>query len=137
MAGSQVKHLDFTLNGVAGGQNIGAGLSAAQLAVLLGSTAAVTQFLAQGKTLAQIAEFYMFKRITMQAHTANTGVIFIGGGQQVVSASSYGNSIPIPVTSIPQSPLVYPDMAGVVMRLTDFTVFGTNNDIIHLLMQEW
>ncbi len=137
MAGSQIKHIDFTLSGTS--QNIGASLTDAQLAILLGGTAPITLARTQkpGITNAEIAERYMFKSLSIQSAPANSGVVYIGGGAQTVSSSSYGIIIPIPATTVPAPPLIYPSQAGVVMRLNDVTVLGTANDIIHLLLQEW
>jgi hypothetical protein len=139
--GVQVVHIDFTLNGSS--QNIGASLTDAQLVILLGGGATGTTKLANiraqfsGITPAQISERYIFKSLTIQADPANTHVVYVGGGAQTISSSSYGWIIPLPPSNIPVPPFLYPCQGGVSMRLNDFSVLGTNNEVIHLLLQEW
>ncbi len=137
--GVQIKHIDFTLSGAS--QNIGASLNDAQLAILAGGGAAgvtaVTNYKAKGMTTAEIAAIFSFKSVMIQCAPANAGVVYIGGGGQTVSSSSYGVVLPIPATSVPAPPLLYPGQAGVVMRLNDINVLGSINEIIHLTLQDW
>lgn len=137
--GVQLKHIDFTLSGAS--QNIGASLTDAQLAILAGGgtagTTAVTNLKNKGLTTAQIAEAFSFKSITIQQDAGNTHVTYLGGGGQTVTSSSYGIILPAPASSVPAAPLLYPEQGGVVMRLGDFTVLGTANEVLHLFLQDW
>lgn len=73
------------------------------------------------------------RTLHLQAGVGNAGVIYVGDDDQV-SSSDYGVSIPIPVTSIPAAPFTVGDYSGEgPLKLQDFFVKGTANDVLHVL----
>lgn len=70
---------------------------------------------------------------TVQAGTANAGTVKIGDAN--LASAVYSDLLPIPVSTVPAVPVVYPPTGpwgSIVIRLSDFWVLGTNNDKLTL-----
>ena len=78
----------------------------------------------------------LLKYIALSAEASNAAVIFVGsterGSEGTLSSTKYGWRIEIPVTSIPSAPDII-DLANSTFSLAEFSVIGTNNDILHIL----
>lgn len=73
------------------------------------------------------------RTITLEANSANTSRVFVGGRNTTVASTSYAFSIPIPVSSVPAAPLILESSAGKALYLGQFAVIGAaTNDILRI-----
>jgi len=72
------------------------------------------------------------RSIILQADDGNSNLIFVGGANQDVSASSHAFQLAIPVTSIPEEPRTIGGFDTGPLRLSDFRVLGTNAEVLHI-----
>lgn len=68
--------------------------------------------------------------VTLQLAADASGACFVGDVD--VSATSWGQRIPVPVSSIPAPPLYLEAGYGAAIKLSDVYVFGTANDVLHI-----
>lgn len=76
------------------------------------------------------------RAILLQADPGNSGLIYVGGSNHgaAVGSSSYGFSIPIPVTNVPAAPIQI-ELAQQSIELADFWVKGTSSDKLHVFLK--
>ena len=111
-----VKHLTLTLTGA--------------VQSLSDAYATVTGVTAEQAGAADIA----CQAILLQADPANSNLVYVGGaGDATLSATVFGFQLAIPVTSIPNVPLVLPAYNG-PLRASDIKVLGTNAQKLHALL---
>lgn len=74
--------------------------------------------------------------LLLQAGASNAGPIYIGGNNHgaAVSSSSFGFSIPKPVTSVPAAPIQISLAPAQSIDLSGFWISGTENDILHIFL---
>lgn len=88
-----------------------------------------------GATADQVAQEKTWSFLSLQADSANTHVVYVGGYPQVVSSSAFGFVVPIPVTSIPAAPIpIQPGQPS--LRLSEWQVLGTNGEKLVLCVKD-
>jgi len=88
-----------------------------------------------GATADKVAQEQSWSYISIQADPANTHVAYVGGYPTIISSSDYGWIIPLPPSNIPAAPLqIMPGCPAV--RLSEFTVIGTNAEKLHILVKD-
>jgi hypothetical protein len=70
--------------------------------------------------------------LSLQAHSANAAVIYVGGFNQKLSSTEYGWRIEVPVSTIPAAPSIIEFGGGTVVSLSDLQVLGTTNDELQI-----
>lgn len=77
----------------------------------------------------------LIKYFSIQVDAANSGVVFVGsttrGTEGALSSTKYMWRIEIPVLSIPTAPDIV-ELSQNSFSLAEWSVKGTNNDIIHI-----
>ncbi len=67
--------------------------------------------------------------ITLQPHSGNAAVVYVGGSNVTLSSSNYAFRLEIPVTSIPQAPFMFETTR---IDLRDLFFLGTTNDEVQM-----
>ncbi len=87
------------------------------------------------RTVLPVNEGDLIKYLSIQADAGNSGIVFVGsterGTEGALSSSKYMWRIEIPVSSIPTAPDLI-EMSQNSFSLAEWSVIGTNNDIIHI-----
>lgn len=74
--------------------------------------------------------------LSLQAAGGNSGLIYVGGSGQVLTSSAYGFRMEIPISTIPSAPNIVELGGGASIRLSEWQVLGTSNDILHILVKD-
>jgi hypothetical protein len=74
--------------------------------------------------------------LSLHAGASNSGVVYVGGQGIVVSSTVYGFRIEVPVSSVPPAPSIVELGGGGSIRLSEWQVLGTSNDILHILVKD-
>jgi hypothetical protein len=74
---------------------------------------------------------YVVGWLSLQADTANSDPIYVGTDTSV--ATTYGQRIEAPASTIPPAPTIVEDAKYLGMHLNDFYVVGTNNEKLRVM----
>ena len=72
--------------------------------------------------------------LSIQAHSANAAVAYVGGNQRTLTSTDFGYRIEIPLTNIPYAPTIIELGGNAYMSLGDFYVLGNTNDELQILI---
>ena len=72
--------------------------------------------------------------LSLQAHTANAAVAYVGGNQRTLTSTDFGYRIEVPVATIPYAPSVIELGGNGYISLGDFFVLGATNDELQILI---
>lgn len=107
-----LKSYNLTLNGAAGGQNLKTVLSNTQTGGI---------------------DDVPLRAVILQPDGANANPIYIAGDNQVPTTANYGWRLEKATTGVPPAPFVIGEFdVGGPLRLSNFTVLGTNAEVLHI-----
>lgn len=73
--------------------------------------------------------------VSIQPDPANGGAVYLGGaGSATLSTSVYGIRLEAPVGNVPSAPFLLERDASGLVKFSDWTVTGDNNDKIHVML---